>query len=111
MNAYDFERSETLWAFIRGGPMTKNDLNSYKAFYDQMIASLRANLPSPILARKPEFRVKSNRLQIFLDGIRGSHYEMCFRRDYHEFALHFESTPGRSLARRQAFDPHLQELS
>jgi hypothetical protein len=91
--------------------MTENDSKSYKAFYDHLITNLRINLPSPILARKPEFRVRSNRMQIFLERLRGSHYEMCFRRKYHEFALHFESTAGRSLARRQAFDPHLRELS
>jgi hypothetical protein len=91
--------------------MTEKDFGSYETFYGEMIANLRANFSAPILARKPEYRVKSNRLQIFLNGMRGSHYEMCLRRKYHEFALHFESTPGPSLARRQAFDPHLRELS
>ena len=91
--------------------MIKSKFKPYDLFYDQMIHYLRVNLANHIIARYPEFRVRSNRLQIILDGIRGSHYEMCFRRAYHEFALHFESTAARSISRRQAFDSLLHELS
>ena len=85
--------------------------NEYTEFYDRLIKDLRNGLPKSILARDPDFKVRSNRLQIYMDGISGSHYEMCFRRNYHEFALHFESTPERSLERRKAFDPYIDELS
>jgi hypothetical protein len=83
----------------------------YEDFLGEMQNHLLAQFSQSILVRKPRFKVRGNRMQIYLDLIRGSHYEMCFRRKYHEFALHFESTPGPSLARRQAFDPHLRKLS
>lgn len=54
---------------------------------------------------------KSNRMHITLSDITGLHYEICLRQDYHEIALHFQSTPERSLARRQVFDPKLSDLS
>jgi hypothetical protein len=83
----------------------------YEDFFGEMQNHLLAKFSQSILVRRPRFKVRGNRMQIYLNLIRGSHYEMCFRRKYHEFALHFESTPGRSLARRQAFDPHLRKLS
>ncbi|MBU0511573.1 MAG: hypothetical protein KKD28_13260 [Chloroflexi bacterium] len=83
----------------------------YEAFYTELQARLRTLLPDNILAYKPDYKVRSNRLQIFLDRITGSHYEICLRCSYHEIALHFESTPERSLARRQGFDPLLKYLS
>lgn len=84
---------------------------SYDVIYTDMQAESRKLLPKSVLSRKPEYKVRGNRMAIYLDGITGSHYEMCFRQAYHEIALHFQSTPTRSLARRQAFDPHLQGLS
>ena len=83
----------------------------YDTFFTEMQTRLRTLLPDNILARKPEYKVRSNRMQIFLDRITGSHYEICLRGDYHEIALHFESTPERSLARRQVFDPLLKQIS
>ena len=83
----------------------------YETFYSQMRTNLRTLLPENILAHKPEYKVRGNRMAIYLDQIAGSHYEICFRQGYHEFALHFESTPERSLARRQVFDPLLVQLS
>ena len=82
----------------------------YEIFYERLIQYLRANLPLEVSRRKPKYKTRSNRMQIFLEDIKGSHYEMCFRRGCHEFALHFESTPSRSLSRKQAFDPHLDSL-
>jgi len=85
----------------------------YDTFYTEMQARLCTLLPGNILARKPRYKVRGNRLQIFLDRdrITGSHYEICLHRSYHEIALHFESTSERNLARRQVFDPLLKQLS
>ena len=84
----------------------------YDNFYTEMQARLRTLLPDNILDCKPKYKVDGNRMQISLDQITGSHYEICLRHsDYHEIALHFESTPERSLARRQAFDPLLKQIS
>ena len=84
---------------------------SYDVFYSEMQARLKWLLPQEVIARKPEFKVRSNRMHIVLDRITGSHYEICLRREYHEIALHFQSTTERNLERRRAFDPLLEELS
>jgi hypothetical protein len=83
---------------------------SYEIFDEEMISRLRELVPSRFMMRKPKFKVRSNRMQIYLDRITGSHYEICLRKQYHEMALHFESTPERSLERRQAFDPLLGQI-
>jgi hypothetical protein len=83
----------------------------YETFYSEMQTRFRKLLPARILSLKPVYKVRSNRMAIYLDRITGSHYEICLRQTYHEIALHFESTPERSLERRRAFDPLLNELS
>jgi hypothetical protein len=85
----------------------------YDAIFEQIKAGLMRQFPVEIKYRKPVFEhtPNRNRMRIYLDGIAGSHYEICFRQAYFEFALHFESTPARSLARRQAFDPHREKLT
>lgn len=80
---------------------------NYAVVFEQIIANLKSHMTPEIYLRNPRFEVRGNRLQIFLDGISGSHYEICFRQAYYEFALHFESTAERNLERRQAFDAHL----
>ena len=85
--------------------------NEYDLFYERLIADLRETLPQAVQDRQPDFEKRSNRLRIKVTGITGVHYEMCFRQDYHEFALHFESTPEISLSRREAIDPYLETMS
>lgn len=79
--------------------------------YAKMESELRSILPEEILARNPVFKLKGNRNHIFLNWITGSHNEICFRRLYLEIALHCESTPIRSMERRQAFDLQAHDLS
>lgn len=84
----------------------------YDEIYEQITAGLKQRFPIGVTRRKPEFKhTAPNRLQIYLQGITGAHYEICFRTMYYEFALHFESTPAISLKRRQAFDPYLLKIS
>jgi hypothetical protein len=83
----------------------------YADVYEQIQAGLQNSFSIHTLFRKPQFKIKNNRMQIFLDQNKESHYEICFRRDYYEFVLHFESTPARSIARRQTFDPYLDEFT
>jgi hypothetical protein len=84
---------------------------TYEAVHDQMKSNLLKGFPAEVRSRKPDFKIRGNRNAIYLDRMPGSHYEICFRRDYYEFALHFQSTAERSSERRQAFDPHLSNLS
>jgi hypothetical protein len=84
----------------------------YDIIFEQIQAGLIQRFPTQVTYRKPEFEHSTpNRMRIKLDRIKGSHYEICFRQGYYEFALHFESTPPMNLERRQAFDPHLHELT
>ena len=87
---------------------------SYDAIYELIKAGLKQQFPPEVAYLKPEFEHSTpNRIRIYLDRnrIKGAHYEICFRGGYYEFALHFESSSTKSLERRQAFDPHLQELT
>jgi hypothetical protein len=90
---------------------TQDEVLSYEAAYAQIQPELQKRLPVEARLRKPQFHVRGNRMHFTLDRITGSHYEMCFRRDYYEFALHFESTLARNVERLQAFEPHINELS
>jgi len=87
---------------------------SYDVIYEQMKAGLVKRFPPALIRLKPEFEHSApNRIRIYLDRdrIKGTHYQITFRREYYEFALHFESSREMSLKRRQAFDPHLDELT
>ena len=84
----------------------------YDSIFEQIKAGLIERFPPEVTYRKPKFEHSApNRMRIYLDRITGSHYQITFMRDRYEFALHFESTPAISLKRRQAFDPHVQELT
>jgi hypothetical protein len=86
----------------------------YDNIFGQIKAGLNERFPPEINHHLVEFEHSApNRLRIYFDRnrIKGSHYEICFRRDYFEFALHFESTPTKSLVRRRAFDSHLNEIT
>ena len=92
----------------------QKDNPPYDSIFEQIIAGLIERFPPEVMHHKPEFEhSQPNRMRIYIDRdrIKGSHYEICFRGGYYEFALHFESSPAKSLERRQAFDPHLQELA
>ncbi len=41
---------------------------------------------------KNRYEIKNNRMQIFLDSNQSNHYEVCFRDNFLEIALHFESS-------------------
>jgi len=85
---------------------------SYDTAFEQIQAGLRKRFSPELTYRKPRFEHSTpNRMRIYLDNISGSHYELCFRQAYFEFALHFESASLMSLERRQFFDPHVQELT
>jgi hypothetical protein len=84
---------------------------SYEEVHAQLKSDLLKLFPTEVRSRKPDFKIKGNRMAIYLDRMPGCHYEICFRGAYYEFALHFQSTPERSLERRQAFDPHLSDLT
>ena len=90
-----------------------NDKNpSYDTIFEQIQAGLNHKFPPGVTFHNPSFEHSApNRLRIFLDEIKGSHYEICFRRAYYEFALHFESTPALNLERRQPFDSSLDVLT
>jgi hypothetical protein len=96
-------------------PILSNSISeqpTYNEIFDLIKAGLIQRFLPNILQRKPDFRYSHrNRMQIMLDRISGSHYQITFMRDRYEFALHFESSPPISLTRRKAFDPHLQELT
>jgi hypothetical protein len=96
--------------------MSLNEFQSltYDEIYDQIIIGLKNKLPQGIMQHKPEFEhTHPNRLRIYINKnlFPGSHYEICFRQTYYEFALHFESTPTKDLERRQFFDPYLDDIS
>jgi hypothetical protein len=85
---------------------------NYDIIFEQIKTGLIERFPPEVTYRKPRFEYStSNRMRIYLDRIPGSHYQITFMRDRYEFALHFESTPNKSLERRQAFDQHLQKLT
>jgi len=97
----------------RSKSMFVHELSNDEIF-EKIIEGLKINLPDEILHYKPDFKhSRPNRLQIYLDKnlFPGSHYEICFRQDYFEFALHFESSTAMNLERKQAFDSHLNEIS
>ena len=112
----DIPKGENLMPPISDSPKPSRSASSknqlYDAIFEQIQAGLMQRFPHEVTYRKPHFEHSApNRLRIYLDRISASHYEICFRGGYYEFALHFESTPAKSLERRQAFDPHLQELT
>lgn len=93
-------------------PYSLSEKPLYKDIFDQIKAGLFHRFPSAVIYRKPDFRYSHrNRMQIMLDRITGSHYQITFMGERYEFALHFESTPVKSLERRQAFDPFIKELT
>ena len=109
-------KGENIMHPISGSPkssrFTSSKDQAYDAIFEQFQAGLIQRFPPEVTYRKPRFEhSRTNRMRIYLDRISGSHYEICFRGGYTEFALHFESTPAKSLERRQAFDPHLQALT
>jgi len=84
----------------------------YDAIFEEIISGLIQRYPPEFINRNPKYdRSASNRLRIYLDRMKGAHFEICFRRDYYEFALHFESSPAISLERRGAFDPFIEQLT
>lgn len=94
-------------------PSHYNDKNQpFDSIYEQIQAGLTQRFSSGITSYNPSFKhTAPNRLQIFFSQFSGSHYEICFRQSYYEFALHFESTPPLNMERRQPFDTNLEELS
>ncbi len=84
----------------------------YDAVFEQIIAGLIQRYSPEVANRYPRYDHSTpNRLRIYLDRIKGTHYEICFRQNYYEFALHFESSPSISLERRKVFDPHINQIS
>jgi hypothetical protein len=84
----------------------------FDTIFEQIIAGLIQRYSPEVANRHPRYDHSTpNRLRIYLDRIKGTHYEICFRQNYYEFALHFESSPSISLERRKAFDPHIDQIS
>lgn len=86
----------------------------YDTIFEQIKLGLLDRFPREAIYTKAEFEHSTpNRMRIYFNRarIKGSHYEICFRGNYYEFALHFESSPAKSLERRQAFDSHLGDLT
>lgn len=93
---------------------TQKEYPSYDIIFEQIKLGLLDRFPREAINTKAEFEHSTpNRMRIYFNRtrIKGSHYEICFRGNYYEFALHFESSPAKSLERRQAFDSHLGDLS
>jgi hypothetical protein len=94
--------------------ISNSEYQSYDVIFEEIKAGLIQRFKPEFAFHKPDFDHSTpNRMRIYPDRnlIKGSHYEICFRQKYFEFALHFESTSEISLERRQAFDSHLQELT
>lgn len=86
----------------------------YDIIFEQIKLGLLDRFPREAIYNKAEFEHSTpNRMRIYFnrERIKGAHYEICFRGNYYEFALHFESSPAKSLERRQAFDSHLGDLT
>lgn len=98
----------------RSSSMFSKDL-TFDEIFEIIIEGLKRNLPTHIINNHTVFdhTPGRNRLRIYVNKnyFPGSHYEICLRQDYSEFALHFESTPAKNMERRQAFDSHLNEIS
>jgi hypothetical protein len=93
---------------------TSSEDLTYDEIFEKIIAGLKTKLPG-IINAKTEFdhTPNRNRLRIYIskNNYKGSHYEICFRQEYYEFALHFEGGKTQNLEHRQAFEPYLNEVS
>jgi predicted transglutaminase-like cysteine proteinase len=107
------KKEKKMTTSARSASMFSQEL-TYDEIFEKIIGDLKLSLPKEILNQRPEFEhSQPNRLRIYLNKslFSGTHYEICFRKTYNEFALHFESTPAKSLERRQSFDPFLNDIS
>lgn len=91
------------WATI--SQSTRNE------FFNTLRIKLEAILTSIVGSTHLELIQRSNFLQIRLAGFSGCHYEIILRRDKHEIALHFESSPSASEARLEVFESYIEELN
>jgi len=56
------------------------------------------------------FKISGNHMEIQIPGYSGSHYEICFRQEYDELALHFQSTLNANMNRLNVLIPHISEM-
>ncbi len=79
----------------------------YDIVFNQ-VKSIIANEGKDFIAvEKVIYKVSGNHMEIHLPECRGSHYEICFRQDYTEIALHFQSTLSKNLERLNAIIPFI----
>lgn len=85
--------------------------DAYHEFFKEIEARVPELLPDAIYQEPHHFQARANFWQMIFDEFGGCHYQITLRRDYHEIALHFESSRQASHARLNAFEPHVEELS
>jgi hypothetical protein len=95
----------------RDAPANKKVSRYYMAFLDQLESQLATILPADVKTHQFKTVRRGNLLQWHPTAMGACHYEVRLARDYHEIGLHFEGNPDRNELRRQAFEPHLDELS
>lgn len=81
--------------------------------YDEFFSAIREQLPPLLTAetRNCQFQARANYFQIAYEPFGGCHYEIALRRNYHEIALHFESSQRVCQARLQPFLSQVETLS
>ena len=85
--------------------------DAYREFFQEIQARVSELLTDSIQNEPHHFQARANFWQLIFDEFGGCHYQISLRRDYHEIAIHFESSRQASHARLHSFQPHIQELS
>jgi hypothetical protein len=84
--------------------------DAYREFFKEIQTRVPELLSDAIRNEPHHFQARANLWQVIFDEFGGCHYQITLRRDYHEIALHFESTRSASHARLNAFQSRVDEL-
>ena len=83
----------------------------YSNYYPGLLGYLKIHLPDyRSLPGNIPHDIKGNRLRLYLNSIKSNHYEVNFRTDYLEIALHFESSLAQNERLLSVFSSHKEEI-
>jgi hypothetical protein len=82
----------------------------YERLFTTMQEMLASRLSGTIKTQMIKYKIRGNHMEIDC-GFPGSHYEVCFRGQYHEIALHFQSSDQANESRLAPFLLKLEEIS
>lgn len=83
--------------------------NKWQAFIKSYLETM---IPKTVQLPSAQYQIRDDRLYLKIRTIKKCHYEIRAHDDYHEIALHFQSSkPARNQALLRAFEPHLDSLA